>query len=120
MPRDYRKLKVFQLADDLVADIYRSTNGFPKSETFGLSSQMRRAAVSVPANIVEGCFRRSQKDYLQSLNIALGSLAELGYYISLSYKLGFLNKKEHDDLIEKHGHCMRAMQGLVRPFKKES
>ena len=117
MPRVYKKLKVYDLCDGLVMDIYHSTNNFPKSELFGLTSQMRRAAVSVVANIVEGCARYSQKDYLRFLIIAIGSLSELGYYISLSLRLGYISEKEHDDLEIKHGHCIRALQGLISSFK---
>jgi four helix bundle protein len=117
MPRDHNKLKVFQLCDDLVIDIYRATKTFPKSEIFGLTSQMRRSSVSVVANIVEGCARGSLKEYLQFLNIAIGSLSELGYYISLSLRLGYISEKEHDDLEKKHGHCIRALQGLINSFK---
>jgi four helix bundle protein len=115
--RDYRKLKVYELTDSLVIDIYRATGKFPKSELFGLTSQMRRAAVSVVANIVEGCARTTQKDYLHFLTIAIGSLTELGYYISLSLRLGYISQNEHDELEIKHGHCIRTLKGLINSFK---
>jgi len=76
MARDYRKLRVFAMADDLVVKVYRATGSFPREERYGLTSQMRRAAVPVPANIVEGSYRRSEAEYRHFLNIALGSLAE--------------------------------------------
>ena len=117
MPREHKKLKVFQLCDELVLDIYKATKPFPKSETFGLTSQMRRAAVSVAANIVEGAACDSTKEFLYFLNIARGSLAELGYYIPLSQKLGYLNQSESENLELKHGHCIRALQGLINSFK---
>ena len=117
MPRAYKKLKVYDLCDGLVIDINRATSRFPRSELFGLTSQMRRSSISVVANIVEGCARDSQKDYLRFLIIAIGSLSELGYYISLSLRLGYISVKEHDELETKHGHCIRALQGLISSFK---
>ena len=77
--RDHTKLRAFELADAVAMLVYRVTAGFPKEEVFGLTSQIRRAAVSVPSNIVEGCARDSQADYLRFLNIAFGSLRELNF-----------------------------------------
>jgi len=74
--RDHRKLKAFELADGLVMAVYQATRSFPKDELFGLTSQLRRAAVSVAANIVEGCARDGEKEYLNFLNLAFGSLRE--------------------------------------------
>jgi four helix bundle protein len=72
--RDHTKLRAFELADEVVLLIYPATKEFPKEEMYGLTSQMRRAAVSVPSNIVEGCARESQAEYLRFLEIAFGSL----------------------------------------------
>ena len=83
--RDHRKLKAFKLADQLVIAVYKHTVRFPREELFGLVSQIRRAAVSVTANVVEGCARRTQADYTHFLNIAFGSLRELGYLLDLSH-----------------------------------
>ena len=77
--RDYNKLTAFKLADEIAVLIYKITQQFPKDEMYGLTSQMRRAAVSIPSNIVEGCSRESQADYLRFLVIAFGSLKELNY-----------------------------------------
>ena len=82
--RDHTKLRAFELADEVVLLIYRATRGFPNEEIYGLTSQMRRAAVSVPSNIVEGCARESQAEYLRFLEIAFGSLRELHYQFGLS------------------------------------
>ena len=92
--RDHKKLRAFELADEVALLIYRATKKFPKEEMYGLTSQMRRAAVSVPSNIVEGCARESQVEYLRFLEIAFGSLRELHYQFSLAIRLGYI--KKHD------------------------
>jgi len=89
--RNHTKLRAFELADEVVLLIYRATRKFPKDEIYGLTSQMRRAAVSVPSNIVEGCARESQAEYLRFLEIAFASLRELHYQFDLSKRLGYLD-----------------------------
>ena len=99
--RDHTKLRAFELADELALLIYQLTNRFPREEVYGLTSQMRRAAVSIPSNIVEGCARESQSEYLRFLEIAFGSLRELHYQYGLAKRLGFMrenkfiNRKKH-------------------------
>jgi four helix bundle protein len=92
--RDHKKLRAFELADQLALAIYQHTSRFPREEQFGLTSQMRRAAVSVPANIVEGCARHSKADYLHFVDISYGSLRELEYLASLAHRLGYLSQFE--------------------------
>ena len=92
--RDHTKLRAFELADDLAVLIYTMTRNFPKEEVYGLTSQMRRAAVSVPSNIVEGCARESQIEYHRFLEISFGSLRELHYQFNLSIRLGFILEQD--------------------------
>ena len=99
--RDHTKLRAFELADEVTVLVYRVTAEFPREELYGLTSQMRRAAVSVPSNIVEGCARDSQADYIRFLYIAFGSLRELHYQLGLSERLGFFDTQEEPLVNEK-------------------
>jgi len=96
--RDHRKLDAFRFADELAICVYRATQTFPASEQYGLTSQMRRGAVSFAANIVEGCARDTEKDYLRFLGIAFGSIRELEYLLSLAKRLGYLDEQTVEDL----------------------
>ena len=115
--RDHTKLRAFELADEVVVLVYRITAGFPKEESFGLTSQIRRAAVSVPSNIVEGCARDSEAEYLRFLNIAFGSLRELHYQLNLSKRLGFLPNEDSSLLepkvVETQNVLIRALRDDV-------
>jgi four helix bundle protein len=118
MARDYTKIKTWQLADELALLVYEGTKGFPKSEAWGLTSQMRRAAVSVPANIVEGAARRNRDEYLQFLYIAISSLAELNYYIRFTNKIGYLSADQYQTLWAKGQEGLRTLQGLISYLQK--
>jgi four helix bundle protein len=113
MSRDHRKLKVFGLADELVVNAYRSTQSFPVEERYGLQAQIRRAAVSVPTNIVEGCARTSTKDYVHFLTVALGSASETRYLADLSRRLGVLSTAEAKTLELRYAELVRGLQKLV-------
>jgi len=88
--RDHTKLKAFQLADELALQVYMVTRSFPREELFCLTSQMRRAAVSAASNIVEGCARHTEADYVHFLDVAYGSARELQYQLSLASRLGYV------------------------------
>jgi len=118
MARDYKKIRAWQLANDLALAIYKATSEFPKTEVFGLTSQMRRAAVSVPANIVEGSARKHTKEYLQFLNIARGSLAELGYYIEFSNQTGYIRNGTLTTLTSLHNFTAKTLQALMNFIEK--
>jgi four helix bundle protein len=109
MSRDHRKLEAFQIADSLVIDMYRTTQRFPVAERFGLQAQIRRAAVSVATNIVEGSARTSDTEYCRFLEIALGSAREVAYLISVSTRLGFVAQREAAVLDDRYG----AVQGKL-------
>jgi four helix bundle protein len=115
--RDHHKLRAFHLADQLALAVYRSTRNFPREELFGLTSQLRRAAVSVPSNIVEGCGRNSEADYVRFLDIAYGSAREVQYQLSLSYRLGFLTDAKYAELDELSKETTKVLNGLIRSYR---
>jgi four helix bundle protein len=118
MSRNHEKLKVFELADQLALDVYRATTGFPPEERFGLQSQMRRAAISVSTNIVEGAARRTTRDYVKSLDIALASATETRYLLSLSERLCLLPAETGQASSEQYGGLLRALQPLIAALER--
>jgi four helix bundle protein len=116
MPRDHRKLDAFKLADQLVVAIYIATADFPASERYGLRSQLRRAAVSIPTNIVEGCARESEGDYLRFLDIALGSAREALYLLSLTRRLDLLENDDAQRIEQLGDRVAGALVNLRRSF----
>ncbi len=116
--RDHTKLRAFILADELALIIYRITVKFPKEETFGLTSQMRRCAVSVPSNIVEGSARESQTEYLRFLEIAFSSLRELHYQFGLARRLGYINETEFNKTEIQLTETGKVLAALIRSLRK--
>ncbi len=99
--KDFRKQQVWQKGHQLTLEIYKVTSDFPRDELYGLTSQLRRSCASIPANIAEGCGRKSGADFSRFLQIAMGSAAELEYHLLLSYDLGILNDVEYENLYKK-------------------
>lgn len=115
--RDHTKLRAFELADELAVLTYRETRNFPREEIYGLTSQMRRSAVSVPSNIVEGCSRSSEAEYLRFLDISFGSLKELHYQFSLAEKLGFTENGIQNTINNKFNEAEKVLGSLIRSLR---
>lgn len=96
--RDFKKYDIWQLSHSFTLEVYRLTSGFPKEELYGLTSQIRRAALSIPTNISEGCGRNSDKEFNQFLNIALGSANETEYLLILSKDLNYISNEKFESL----------------------
>ncbi|HET7313786.1 four helix bundle protein [Salinisphaera sp.] len=110
----YRELMVWQKSMDLTLSIYELTRGFPSEEKFGITSQMRRACASIPANIAEGQARRTTGEFLASLGIARGSLAELETFLNLSERLGYLSKKDSESSLSACVEINKMLNALMR------
>ena len=116
---NYKQLKVWEKAIDLVVDIYKATADFPKEEKYGLISQMRRSAVSVPSNIAEGAGRNSDKEFCHFLSNAHGSSFELETQVIVSNKLDLLNNSICDELCEKINEVQRMNYTLQQKLNPE-
>jgi four helix bundle protein len=117
--RSYRELEVWQRAIELVEAVYVVSAGFPKEERFGLTAQMRRAAVSVPSNIAEGHARSSTRDYLRFLSISLGSLAELDTQMLIARRLRFAEEGTIGPLEQESDRLGRMLRNLIRSLKQK-
>jgi four helix bundle protein len=120
MLKNYKELKVWQKAYGLCLEIYKVTRTFPKEERYGLTSQIRRAAVSIPSNIAEGYGRKSTGEYIQALYIAYGSQCELETQILLSGDLGFMETKMLKQLLERVEEVERMLKGLIKSLAKNT
>ena len=115
--RPHEKLDVWNRAVDLVVAVYRVTDPFPREEKFGLTSQIRRAAVSVPANIAEGAARTYTKEFLQFLSHAQGSASELETELLIANRLGYFNVKDYDRLRGALDDIGKMLAGLAKRLK---
>ena len=118
--RNLKKIKAWQLADDLVVAVYEPTRSFPREEQFGLTAQMRRSAISVASNIAEGSKRRHKPDYLRFLDMANGSIAELEYQLHLAQRLGYLGEAEYQALAARVDEVARTLYGLIQSVEGEA
>lgn len=112
--RDYKKLNVFTLADELVADVYVATRRFPPEERIGLQAQLRKAAVAVPASIVVGCERASESEYIHYSGVALSSASEARYLLSVANRLGYLADDAFREMEERYGRLVGGLYKLIQ------
>ncbi len=112
-------LKVIEAINALVKDIYKVTLKYPKNEEFGLISQMRRAAISIGSNLMEGNYRGSTKDYVHFIDIAKGSAAELKYQLLISKELKYISEKEQEILDKKIEEIIKTLSSIKRALKKK-
>lgn len=115
--KGFRKLKVWQEAHKLTLLVYRITDKFPKHELFGLTSQLRRAVVSIVANIVEGHVKHSKKEFLHHLDFANGSLAEVEYYLELARDLKYIAQDEYEILESQRIIVGNLLHGFIKSIK---
>ena len=118
--RDFRDLKVWKKAHELTLAVYKGTRSFPKEELYGLTSQIRRSAESIPANIAEGCGRTGGAELARFLNIALGSASELEYHLFLSHDLDLLESKNYEQLAAGVVELKRMLTSFVKKLKAPS
>ncbi|WP_304231912.1 four helix bundle protein [Jiulongibacter sediminis] len=117
MMRDFKNYSVWERSHKLVLSIYELTKAFPKEELYGITSQIRRAAVSVPTNIVEGCGRESDAEFKRFLSISSGSLSEVNYLLILSNDLAFISLEEFNGLEEELTGIHKSIHSLMKKLK---
>lgn len=113
--KSHHDLDVWKKAIDFVEDIYKISSNFPKEEIYGLTSQIRRASVSIPSNIAEGAARQSNKEFIQFLYIALGLISEVETQLFIAERLDFVNKTEQ--IVEQITNIKKMIQGLIKYLK---
>lgn len=117
--KDFRQLKVWEKSHLLALAIYRATKEFPKEELYGLTSQIRRASMSIPTNIAEGCGRNTDAEFARFLQIAMGSASETEYQLLLSHDLGFLDKLRYDQLNTDITEIKRMLASLLKTLRAD-
>jgi len=116
----HKDLDVYKHSILLVKEIYALTSSFPREEIYGLSSQMRRAAISIPANIAEGCGRKSEKELLQFLNVASGSLTEMETHLEIALVLEFVsNQDQYKQIMQLTNKVKRLLIGLIKSIRQK-
>ena len=118
--KDFRRLRVWEKAHMLTLDIYEVTSSFPREEIYGLINQIRRASVSIPANIAEGCGRDSEGELLRYMKIAMGSSSELEYEILLANELGYLPDKEFELIQGNLVEVRKMLNAFIQRLKKSN
>jgi four helix bundle protein len=118
--KNFRELKVWEKGHELTLAVYKATARFPNEERYGLTSQIRRSSVSVPANIAEGCGRGSDADLARFLHIAAGSASELEYHLLLATRLDMLSALDHKRLTKEVTEVKRMLTSFIKKLKAES
>ena len=118
--QDFRTLQVWQKAHELTLSVYPLTATFPEGERYGLTSQIRRSAASIPANIAEGCGRGGRKEFSRFLRVAAGSASELEYHLLLAHDLRMVGAEEHKELARNVADVRRMLAGLLRKLTSDT
>ncbi|HAL46530.1 MAG: four helix bundle protein [SAR202 cluster bacterium] len=118
-PRDFRGLDVWRKSHELALVVYKATSGFPPSEQYGLTSQARRSAFSIPSNIAEGCGRGGDAEFARFCQIALGSASELEYQLLLAGELRYLSRDEHERLSSKVIEVKKMLTAFIRRIRSD-
>jgi len=119
MEKPHKRLKAWKQSMDLVIDVYRTTENFPSQEIYGLTNQIRRAAVSIPSNIAEGAARQTKKEFSNYLHMAQGSLSELDTQVELAKRLGYLDDENWKILDQRMERNDKMITGLIRHLAKK-
>ena len=119
MEKPHKKLEAWKQSMDLVIEIYKASEEFPSQEIYGITNQVRRAAVSIPSNIAEGAARQTKKEFTNFLHIAQGSLSELDTQIEIASRLGYLDVTSRKGLDEKMEPVDKMITGLIRHLSKK-
>lgn len=115
--KTYKDLDAYKVSMEFVTEIYQLTRSFPKEEIFGLTNQMRRAAISIPSNIAEGSSRHSKKEYIQFLYIALGSNSELNTQLTITRNLKLITEEQHRQHVDRSDSIGKMINGIIRYLK---
>src|ERR1044071_9690091 len=115
--KDFRQLKVWEKSHQLALSVYKATKEFPKEELYELTSQLRRASMSIPTNIAEGCGRNTDADFARFLQMAMGSVSETEYQLSLARDLEFLSSNEHEKLQNEVEEVKRMLVSLLKTLR---
>jgi len=118
LQKPHKKLDVWKKSIDLVYEIYELTKTFPKIENFGLTNQMRRAAISIPANISEGAARQTKKEFIQFLHMAQGSLSELDTHLEIALKLGYIKESSFPEISILMTDIDKMLTGLIKSLRR--
>ena len=117
--RDFREIKAWEKAHRLTLDVYKATRTFPKEELYGLTSQIRRSCVSIPANIAEGCGRGGDAEFARFLQVSMGSASELEYHLLLAHDLDYLKSASYEELMSQLIEVKRMLTAFIKKLRAD-